>query len=60
MNWTVETLNTVVDDDSRVLYVIAHKKRVVVRAFIKKTQKTPHKVINLALERAKDVTYDQN
>ena len=39
MNWTVETLNTVVDDDSRVLYVTVHKKRVVVRAFIKKNSK---------------------
>lgn len=46
---------------SRALYITAHKKRVVVlRAFIKKTQKTPRKEIKLALERAKEVKHDQN
>ena len=47
------------DGISRALYVTAHEKRVVVvRAFIKKTQKTPRKEIKLALERAKEITND--
>lgn len=41
---------------SRALYVTAKGKRVVVvRAFIKKTQKTPRKEIVLAMERAKEI-----
>lgn len=41
---------------SRALYVTAVGKRVViVRVFVKKTQKTPRREIELALERAKDV-----
>lgn len=41
---------------SRALYVTAKGKRVVVvRVFIKKTQKTPQREINLALERAKEI-----
>ncbi len=45
------------DGISRALYVTAHEKRgVVVRVFVKKTQKTPRKEIELALERAKEVT----
>lgn len=44
------------DGISRVLYVAASGRRVVVvRVFIKKTQKTPPREIRLALERAKDV-----
>lgn len=44
------------DGISRALYVTAQEKRVVVvRVFIKKTQKTPRKEIELALERAKEV-----
>jgi phage-related protein len=40
----------------RALYVTAHEKRVVIlRAFVKKTQKTPRREIDLALERAKQV-----
>ena len=46
---------------SRALYVTAHKKRVViVRVFIKKTEKTPREEIELALERAKKVKNDQD
>lgn len=44
------------DGISRALYVTAAGKRVViVRAFIKKTQKTPRQEIELALARAKTV-----
>lgn len=44
------------DRISRALYVVATgKKVVVVRAFVKKTQKTPSQEIRLALERAKDI-----
>lgn len=45
------------DGISRALYVTATGQRVVVvRVFVKKTQKTPRREIRLALERAKDVT----
>jgi phage-related protein len=45
------------DGISRALYVVAKPKRiVVVRVFVKKTQKTPRRDIELALKRAKDVT----
>ncbi len=41
---------------ARALYVTASGKRVViVRAFVKKTQKVPRSEIGLALERAKEV-----
>ena len=41
---------------ARALYVTAREQRVViVRAFIKKTEKTPSGEIDLALERAKEV-----
>ena len=41
---------------SRALYVTARERRVVVvRVFIKKTQKTPRREIRLALERAKEI-----
>lgn len=44
------------DGISRAIYVTASGRRVVVvRAFIKKTRKTPQKEIKLALERAKEV-----
>jgi phage-related protein len=44
-------------DCSRALYVTAIGRRVVVvRAFVKKTQKTPRSEIELALQRAKEVT----
>jgi len=44
------------DGISRALYVTAHEQRVVVvRVFVKKTQKTPTREIRLALERAKEV-----
>lgn len=44
------------DGISRAIYVTATGKRVVVvRVFIKKTQKTPRSEIRLALERTKEV-----
>ena len=44
------------DGISRALYVTAKGKRVVVvRVFVKKTQKTPRREIELALSRAKEV-----
>jgi phage-related protein len=44
------------DGISRALYVVANPKRVVVvRVFVKKTQKTPRREIELALMRAKDL-----
>ena len=47
------------DGISRALYVTAHPQRVVVvRVFIKKTQKTPRKEIRLALKRAEEVKND--
>jgi phage-related protein len=45
------------DGIARALYVTAVGRRVVVvRAFVKKTQKTPRSEIELALRRAKEVT----
>ena len=45
------------DGISRALYVTAKPQRViVVRVFIKKTQKTPRKEIKIALNRAKEIT----
>ena len=45
------------DGISRAIYVTASGKRVViVRAFVKKTQKTPRAEIELALKRAEEVT----
>jgi|SRR5579862_1257770 len=44
------------DGHSRAIYVTASGQRVVVvRAFVKKTQKTPRREIDLALQRAKEV-----
>ncbi len=44
------------DGISRALYVVAKPKRIgVVRVFVKKTQKTPRREIELALKRAEDV-----
>lgn len=44
------------DGISRALYVVVRGKRiVVVRAFIKKTKKTPSREVDLALNRAKEV-----
>ena len=44
------------DGISRALYVTAVGKRVVVvRAFTKKTQRTPNREIDLALKRAKEI-----
>ncbi|MFI5016122.1 MAG: type II toxin-antitoxin system RelE/ParE family toxin [Hyphomicrobiales bacterium] len=45
------------DGIARALYVTAIGKRViVVRAFVKKTQKTPRSEIELALRRAKEIS----
>lgn len=47
------------DGISRALYATAKKQRVViVRAFIKKTDKTPRREIEIALKRAKEVQDD--
>lgn len=44
------------DGIARALYVTAHSQRVViVRAFAKKTQKTPRQEIDLALKRAREI-----
>jgi len=44
------------DGISRAIYVTARGKRiVVVRAFVKKTQKTPRREIELALSRAEEI-----
>ena len=44
------------DGIARSLYVTAYSRRVIVlRTFIKKTQKTPNREIVLALKRAKEV-----
>lgn len=44
------------DGIARAIYVTASGARVVVlRAFVKKTQTTPHREIELALQRAKEV-----
>lgn len=44
------------DGIARAIYVLAEGRRiVVVHAFVKKTQKTPARVIRLAMERAKEV-----
>ena len=44
------------DGTSRALYVTVRDRRViVVRAFIKKTRKTPHSEVRLALQRAREV-----
>ena len=45
------------DGIARAVYVTATGQRVVVvRVFVKKTQKTPRREIELALKRAKEVT----
>jgi phage-related protein len=45
------------DGIARALYVTARGQRVVVvQAFVKKTQRTPRREIELALKRAKEVT----
>jgi len=44
------------DGISRAIYVTATGRRVViVRVFVKKTEKTPRREIDLALERAREV-----
>ena len=45
------------DGISRALYVVEQPERVVVlRVFVKKTQKTPRREIKLALKRAEEIT----
>jgi phage-related protein len=49
------------DGISRALYVTAVGQRVVVvRVFVKKTEKTPNREIELALKRAKEVLNDKS
>jgi len=69
MGWTVETLNETVDAEvealpedmrarlARIAKLIEEKdlERVGVRVFVKKTEKTPRREIELALRRAKSV-----
>ena len=43
------------DGISRAVYVTAKGRRVVGRVFVKKTQKTPRREIEIALQRAKEV-----
>lgn len=44
------------DGISRAIYVTARNRRVVVvRVFVKQTQKTPRREIDVALERAREV-----
>lgn len=48
------------DNIARCLYFLAtHKQIVILHSFIKKTQETPKKAINIAKERMKDVNNDQ-
>jgi len=52
--WEIRVIGK--DGIARAIYVTAFKKRViVVRIFVKKTQKTPKQEIDLALERAKGI-----
>jgi phage-related protein len=45
------------DGIARAIYMTAKGERVVVlHAFVKKTQKTPHRALEIALDRAKEVT----
>ncbi len=47
------------DNIARALYITVHKQRVVIlRIFIKKTQKTPQQEIELTLRRAEEVKVD--
>jgi phage-related protein len=44
------------DGIARAIYVTAQEKRVVVlRVFVKKTQKTPHRELEIARQRMKEV-----
>jgi phage-related protein len=45
---------------ARSIYFLAHKKRIIIlHTFIKKTQKTPRKALDIAKQRMKEVTYDK-
>lgn len=49
------------DGIARALYVTATRRRVVIlRVFVKKTQKTPRREIELALKRAEEVKHDKD
>ncbi len=44
------------DGIARVIYILAHKRRIVLlHAFIKKTQKTPKQALEIALKRISEV-----
>lgn len=52
--WTIVSLDKRVDI-ARAIYVTASEKRVVVlRAFVKKTQKTPKRELEIARQRLKE------
>lgn len=45
---------------ARSIYFLAHKKKIVIlHTFIKKTQKTPRKALQIARQRMKDIAYDK-
>ena len=49
------------DGISRALYVTAHGRRVVVvRVFVKKSEKTPAREIELALRRVREIAHEQS
>jgi len=49
------------DGIARALYVTSTRRRVIIlRVFVKKTQKTPRREIELALKRAEEVTDDKD
>lgn len=49
------------DGIARALYVTAtHRRVVILRVFVKKTQKTPRREIALALKRAEEVKHDKD
>lgn len=45
---------------ARSIYFLAHKKKIVILyTFIKKTQKTPRKALQIARQRMQDIDYDK-
>jgi phage-related protein len=55
MGWAVETLDETVDTEVEALPEASGWRVVIVRVFVKKTQKTPRSEIVLALSRAKSI-----
>ena len=52
MPWTVETLNTLVDGE---IAALPGRRMVILRVFIKKTQKTPDAELESARKRKKEI-----